>query len=202
MESYSLSDIAAVNGNNGMGGNSWFGMLALFAIIFGWGRGGIGGYGCGGYAGGQPVTEAGLCNAMNFNNLENAVGRLNDQAQTQFTQLANGLCQLGYQELQSFNQLGRQLGDYCCTIERGIDGVNYNNAMNTAAINANTTAQIQKVLDALCQNKIDALQSQLNQTQLQVALQGVVRYPNGFVYTAGNSPFCGYNTGGGTCCNV
>lgn len=37
------------------------------------------GWNRGGGANGEPVTEAGLCNAMNFNNLENAVGRLSDQ---------------------------------------------------------------------------------------------------------------------------
>ena len=31
--------------------------------------------------GGEPVTESGLCNAMNFNGLENSVGRLNDSLQ-------------------------------------------------------------------------------------------------------------------------
>lgn len=46
-------------------------MLFLFMFGAGWNRGGG--------ANGEPVTEAGLCNAMNFNNLENAVGRLSDQ---------------------------------------------------------------------------------------------------------------------------
>ena len=64
-------------------------------------------------------------------------------------------------------------------------------AMNTAAINATTTAQTQKILDAIAQNKIEALQGKVNQLELQNALQGVVRYPNGWTYNAGNSPFCG-----------
>lgn len=45
-------------------------------MVFGWGGNGFGGN-CN--AGEQPVTEAGLCNAMNFNGLENAVGRLSDR---------------------------------------------------------------------------------------------------------------------------
>lgn len=52
------------------------------------------------------------------------------------------------------------------------------------------TAQTQKILDALAQNKIDALQNQVNQLQLQNAVSGVVRYPNGMTYNAGSSPFC------------
>jgi hypothetical protein len=63
--------------------------------------------------------------------------------------------------------------------------------MNTAAINANTTAQTQKILDAICQNKIEAMQSKINALELQNAVAGVVRYPNGMTYNAGMSPFCG-----------
>ena len=63
--------------------------------------------------------------------------------------------------------------------------------MNTAAINANTTAQTQKILDAIQGNRIADMQNEINDLRLQQAMQGVVRYPNGFVYNAGNSPFCG-----------
>lgn len=55
------------------------------------------GWNRGGGANGEPVTEAGLCNAMNFNNLENAVGRLSDQNVQQTMQLGNGICNLGYE---------------------------------------------------------------------------------------------------------
>ena len=78
-----------------------------------------------------------------------------------------------------------------CFIQRAIDGVNYNAAMNTASINANTTEVGQKILDAIMGNKIEAMQNRINQLELQNQLQGVVRYPNGWTYNAGNSPFCG-----------
>lgn len=89
---------------------------------------------------------------------------------------------------------GRQQ-ECCCNTLRAIDGVNYNAAMNTAAINANTTAQTQKILDALAQNKIDAMQSKINQLELQNAVAGVVRYPNQMAYNAGVSPFCANGCG-------
>lgn len=47
--------------------------------------------------------------------------------------------------------------------------------MNTAAINANTTEQIQKVLDTISANRMSEMQNQINQLQLQSALCGVVR---------------------------
>lgn len=217
----SPADIYAMTRNNdnndgwGGGAGAWW-MIILFAMIWGWGRGGFGGAGNGG---GDPVTEAGLCNAMNFNNLENAVGRLSDAQQSQFTQLTNGVCNLGY-ELQGLNNatnvaimqgnnaLATQIAECCCTTQRGIDAVNYNNAMNTAAINANTTAQVQRVLDQMCQDKIDTLQSRVNQLETAGMINGlqndidrqfcgVVRYPNATTYTAGYSPYwnqgCGCN---------
>jgi len=78
----------------------------------------------------------------------------------------------------------------CCNTLRAIDGVNYSNAMNTAAINANTTAQTQKILDALAQSKIDELQNKVSALELQNAVSNVVRYPTTMSYTAGFSPFC------------
>lgn len=64
----------------------------------------------------------------------------------------------------------------------------YDAAMNTAAINANTTAQTQKILDAIQQNKIESLQSQVNQLQLAQATSGVLRFPNSWSYGAGPFP--------------
>ena len=79
----------------------------------------------------------------------------------------------------------------CCNTMRAIDSVNFNAAQNTAAINANTTAAVQKVLDAIAQNKIDALEGQISQLQLAQATSNVVRYPNAWTWNAGPSPFCG-----------
>ena len=86
----------------------------------------------------------------------------------------------------------------CCNTLRAIDGVNYNQALNTAAINANVTAQTQKVLDAISGNRMADMQQQINQLQLQNAVSGVVRYPNASTYYAGANPFCNC---GSPCCS-
>ena len=88
------------------------------------------------------------------------------------------------------NMLANQ-NQCCCSIQRAIDGVNYANAQNTASINANTTAAMQKVLDAITENKIEALQSKINSLELAQATSSVVRYPTSYTYSAGQSPFCG-----------
>lgn len=77
----------------------------------------------------------------------------------------------------------------CCAIQRNIDSVNYNAALNTASINANTTAQTQKILDALAQNKIEALQNRINQLELQQATYGIFRYPSTMTYSSPTNPF-------------
>ena len=65
--------------------------------------------------------------------------------------------------------------------------------MRDAATNANIVAQNQRILDAITGNKMEAMQNRINQLELQNQLAGVVRYPNGWTYNAGNNPFCGGN---------
>ena len=202
MDTPSLADIAAVTKDNDFGGGSWVWVIVLFLFMFGWNRNGNTE---------QPVTESSLCSAMNFNNLENAVGRLSDNENLHMMQLSQGLATVGYENLRNFANtqqtiqngdyaISNQLSDCCCKTQRAIDGVNYNNAMNTAAINENTTAQIQKVIDELKQDKIDTLQAQVSKLQLDSALCGVIRYPMSTAWSAGNNPFfnAGYGCGYGT----
>lgn len=87
----------------------------------------------------------------------------------------------------------------CCDELRAIDSVNYNGAINTASINATTTAQTQKILDALAGNRMADMQNQINQLQLQAALCGVPRTsPYGYAVVPN---FPAVPTGCG-CCGV
>ena len=99
-----------------------------------------------------------------------------------------------------------KVNDCCCETRMDIQQANavtnaniaqsrYDSAMNTASINANTTAQTQKILDALAQDKIEALQNQINALQLQNAVAGVVRYPMSTTYSSGCNPFCNCGCG-------
>ena len=83
-----------------------------------------------------------------------------------------------------------QIAETGSGINANVAQTRYDSALNTAAINANTMAQTQKILDAISQNKIEALQGKVNQLELQSALAGVVRYPMQTTYGAGPSPFC------------
>ncbi len=74
----------------------------------------------------------------------------------------------------------------------------YDAALNTAAINANTTAQTQRILDAISENRMADMQNQINALELQNQLSSVVRYPNNTFYAV---PSPCFNTGG-VCGNI
>lgn len=212
-DNLSLADIAAVTDkNDGMwGGNSaWIIIFLIFAMMgggFGWGNRPMPAQTA------QPVTEAGLCSAMNFNDLSNAVGRLSDMSQTQFMQTSQGLATVGYENLRNFAAtqqlvqsgdyaLSNQMADCCCKTQTAIKDVEYQGAMNTAAINANVTAQTQRVLDAIAENKMSEMQARINQLEtanvINAATAGVVKYPMATTYSSGVNPFCGGTNAG--CC--
>ena len=76
----------------------------------------------------------------------------------------------------------------CCDLKQLIMQTNYDAAMRDAATNANITAQIQGVKDQISQDKIEALQAQVNRLELAQATAGIVRYPSGWTYGAGAFP--------------
>lgn len=83
----------------------------------------------------------------------------------------------------------------CCNTLRAIDGVNFNAAMNTASINANTTAQTQRILDYLTTTENQKLRDENMMLRMQGMTQDLVRYPTSTAYSAGYNPFCGCGNG-------
>ena len=67
----------------------------------------------------------------------------------------------------------------CCNTLRAIDSVKYENAQNT-----------NKILEAMAQSKIEALQSKVQALELAQATSNIVRYPTTTAYSAGYNPFC------------
>lgn len=184
-------------------------MMFLFPMFFGgfgggmWG--GMGGWGNGGMmaAANGALTRADLCSEFNFNGLENAVRgvqqgicdstyALNTSILNGFHGVDNAMCNLGYQTqqgfnatqvalMQGFNAAQAQAAECCCQTQRAIDGVNYNMATNTCALqntmNNNTrdiidnaNANSRAILDYLCQDKISTLQNE-NQALRMAASQ-------------------------------
>jgi hypothetical protein len=168
----------------------WFIWVLLIFVLFGWGGNGFGNNG--GNALTQQEMQAG------FNN-QTVIGKLD--------RLGDGISSLGYDQLAQMNGLQRDLctgftsiasninnarfenQQCCCATEKEILQSRFNSAQETCEIIQSQNANTQKILDAICGNRMADMQNQINNLQLQSALAGVVRYPNGFNYAIPN-PFC------------
>ena len=197
----SAADVALLNN----GENGWGGMIWLFAILALMGGGFGGGWG----NNNGNAIQADVNRGFDNQNLQaqtrdilaavtagtaqsvatanqvyhDVVGYVGDK----YTELQRDVASLAVGQA---NLLAKE-NECCCSVLRAIDGINYNAAMNTAAINANVTAVGQKIADLIVGNRMDDMQNRINQLELQTQLGNVVRYPNGWTYNAGNSPFCG-----------
>ena len=191
----SLADIAAVTGNNKDGwgdGNGWWVLIILFAIFGGWGNGFGGGYGNGCDRASVPcATQADVRAAVDQQTLISKIDQqtyglsstftaLNDNLNSNFRGIDNAICTLGYQNQQGFNEVSHQISDCCCGVQRSIDGVNYNlatqtnaiqNAMcnNTRDIIDNQNANTRSILDFLVNDKIASLQTENQNLKLQAS---------------------------------
>lgn len=162
---YSLSDIAAVtDGNRGggmFGGNGDWGAWIILFLLFGlFGRGGYGG-GFGGGGGDGCATRADITSGFAVNNLQNGIAAI-QQGICDSTYALNNAITGG------FNAVSGQIADCCCKTQRAIDGVNFNMAQNTCALqntmNMNTRDLLENqntntraILDFLTNDKIATL---------------------------------------------
>lgn len=198
MDNFSLSDIAAVMGNKdgdgfgfGGGGLLLVVVLFLFFVMFGGGFNRNGDYG-------QYATAASQQEIL----FGQQFGQINDR----LTNIGNGICSLGYDMQGNIGQLGKemalaqngtnmtiiqnansiqaQLAECCCNTQRAIDGVNANLEAKFAALEKSALEQ-----------RIAEQSARIASLEMDNRMYGVVRYPNGYTYNAGMSPFCG-----GGCC--
>ena len=150
--------------NNGWGADGgWWILIILFAI-FGWGGNGFG-WG-GNRNGGYPcATQADVRAAVDQQTLISKLDQqtygladtftaLNNTLNSNFRGIDNAICTLGYQNQQGFNEVAHQISDCCCGVQRSIDGVNYNLATQTNAIQS-----------AMCNNTRDIIDNQNNSTR-------------------------------------
>ena len=199
MENLTAADVAAVTHpyggyggyggyGDGMFGGSGIWLFAILALM--WGGGGM--WGRNGFNE-RCATVEDINNSANFTRLESQVDNIGQTMTRSFTDLGYGISRLGYEMAQQFGATNTQLAECCCGINRNIDAVRYEGALNTAAINANTTAGFQKILDKLSEDKAAAQAARISQLELQQALCGVVRYPISTTYTAGYPFSFGYS---------
>ena len=203
MDSTGITPVMPMGGDGGFGLNGLGGIFALL-ILLGIFSGGFGG----GFGGNNGVNTLNADMQRGFDQ-QNTMAQTRDilsavtsgTAQTIAASTANAtnaieaikdgnanlIREFGTVET-ALTALGGKQQECCCEILRSVDGVNYNSAINTAAINANTTAQTQKILDAIMGNRMADMQNQINQLSLQNAMCGVMKYPTSWAYNAGVFP--------------
>lgn len=199
----SPADIAALTKGNSFGDGSGLSWLVLIILFFGFMGGGFGWNRNGEL--GQYATAASQQDIL----FGQHFGQINDR----LTNIGNGICGLGYDmqgnianlgkevalgqanlQLQASNNaasLASQLSQCCCTTQRGIDSVNYNGAINTAAINKNIDDKFAALEKAGLERQIQEQAAKISALELASQMAGVVKYPMSYSYSAGQSPFCG-----------
>lgn len=178
------------NGAFGDGGWLWF-IVVIFAIFGGWGGNGWGGNG----SNSSYYTDSALQRGFDTHSIIGKLDGINNGLCDGFYAVNNGMLtgfngvntnilQTGYgiqqainadtvAGMQNANALQAQLAQCCCDTREAIQGVNYNMATNTCALqntmNNNTrdiidsqNAGTRAILDYLCQDKIATLQAENN----------------------------------------
>ena len=195
------ADIRACTcGNDGygdgmFGGNGSWWIIVL--LLFGWNRGGYGGFG-----GGQGGIGENYVLATDFATIERKLdgvnngladgfyamntGMLNGFASVQQTlcQGFNGLqqttlqgfhgvdtalCNLGYNLQAGINGISRQISDCCCETRAAIADVKYANERNTCDIIRASQDNTRAILDYLTTEKISALQAENSGLKAQIS---------------------------------
>lgn len=189
----SIPIVANLDGNNGNNWNDgswlWF-LIVVFAIFGGWGNG-FGGFGGGMNGGVGSEIQRGFDNQAVISKLDGISNGLcdgfyamNNSMLTGFNGINTNIMQTGYgiqqainadtvANMQNTNALQSQLANCCCETREAIQGVNYNMATNTCALqntmNNNTRdiidsqqAGTRAILDFLTNDKIATLQAENN----------------------------------------
>ena len=200
---YSLSDIKAIMGDNngtfGGGGLLLLMILFLFLLMFGGGfgsqRGDLDRYA-------TAASQQEILFGQQF-------GQINDR----LTNIGNGICNLGYEMQGGFGQLGkevalgqsnlnqtimgtgnalsRQLGDCCCENRLAVANLGAQMDRQTCEITTAIKAEGAATRAMLQDDTIQRLRDKVSSLEMDNRRYGVVRYPNGYSYNAGPSPFCG-----------
>lgn len=206
MDNMSPADIAAMtrcNDNDGWGGGGAWWIIILFLFVFM--GGGFGFNRHGEY--GQYATAASQQEIL----FGQQFGQINDR----LTNLGNGICTLGYEMqgnignlgkemalaqngtnmtiMQTGNNIQAQLAECCCENRLATANLAAQMDRQTCDITTAIHAEAEATRKLIQENEIQALRSRVASLEMDNRMCGVVRYPNGYTYNAGPSPFCGCN---------
>lgn len=183
----SLADIAAVTGKEtGMfGGDGGMWIFALLILVLLGGGNGIFG---GNRVGEAYATQGDVQRAVNMSALSTGQANIAADIQRAIYEVNGTTKDSAYNNLSEIRDVQAAIGtgfanmqSCCCETNRNIDSVRFDIANYASAIQANSTANAQKVLDAISANKIAELTNQVNELKTQNMFCGVPRI-NPYVY--------------------
>lgn len=165
--------------NDGMFGMGGWGILIILFFLM---SGGFGGWGNNGGVATSNEVQRGFDNQNSMANQREILGATNQVYHDLVAYVGDKYSELDRDVLGisgSIQQVISNQNECCCNTLRAIDSVKYDNLQNT-----------NKILEAMAQSKIDALQSKVQALELAQATGNVVRYPTSTTYNAGFNPFC------------
>ena len=202
MDSTGITPVMNMGNDGGFGLNGLGGIFALL-ILLGIFNGGFGGFGG---SNGVSTLNADMQRGFDTQNLQAQTAGILSAVNAGTAQSVAATNQTFHDSLAAmqglYNETARDIAalavgqanllanqsNCCCETKQLIMQSNYDGAMRDAATNANFTAQIQGVKDMIQQNKIEQLQAQVSQLQLQAATSNVLRFPNAWTYAGGVFP--------------
>lgn len=163
--------------NNGFGGDGWWAILFLIAIMCG-GWGGFGGFGgMGGLMGMWPfmfggfgnwgnggnsgaLTRGDLCQDMNFNDLQNGVRNVSDAVNQGFANLNSTICHQQYDTAQMINGVTAAVNGGFSALNSTICQQQYDTAQQLNAMNM-ANMQNANAANVVAMQNANAIQTQL-----------------------------------------
>ena len=189
----SAADVAAVVGNNGGNGNSWgwgdgsFWIIILFLFAFmgnGWG----GNWG-GNAATAAYVTQADMQRGFDQTATMSALSGLNATVANGFASAEIASCDRLANLTAQMNNIAMQQQNCCCENRAAVADLKYviaqENAADRVSINngvrdilENQNNGIQKILDTMCQDRIDAKNERIQELQNQLTMANLAASQN------------------------
>ena len=176
---FDLSDVAAVvNGNEGgFGGNNGWWIILLFIILGGWGNRGFGnGNGAGNVGGNElyPWME-------NQGNIFNGFATLTNAVTSGFANAETAATTRQMADMQQAFNLSQQFSECCCENRLAVAGLASDIAREACADRAtvsdgirdvivNQNANTQRILDQMCNDKIDAKNERIADLERQLTM--------------------------------
>lgn len=185
MDNTGITPVMPVGGMDGIGGGNsfvWiFGLIVLLALFNG------GGFGMGGN-GNTNAIQADVNRGFDNQNLQAQTRDILSAVNSGTAQSVAATNQVFHDNLMAmqglYNETARDIAD----LRTGQAQMLANQNACCCDTKMLITQEIQGVKDMIAQNKIEALQAQVSQLQLQAATSNVLRFPNAWTYAGGYFP--------------